>query len=143
MIPTDRLNRPKDKTSLAGLYPVARYQERSADLGAVQCRTIAAAEVLNRELPVVGTLDREVLARGVCSGTEGTGFNFAALAPSDQCDLLLGKSTRVAALDDRVDVLVKRFLKKAWRGRGRVAKAVQEVTGVEGVLWELGRCTRV
>ena len=86
---------------------------------------------------------REVLARGVCSGTEGTGFNFAALAPSDQCDLLLGKSTGVAALDDRVDVLVKRFLKKAWRGRGRVAKAVQEVTGVEGVLWELGRCTRV
>ena len=85
---------------------------------------------------------RETLAQGVRVGIEGVGVDMAALSPRDQCDLLLGKSTGVAALDDWIDILFKRFARKAWAGRGRVARVVQEVTGVGGSLWELGRCNR-
>jgi hypothetical protein len=46
--------------------------------------------------------------------------------------LLLGRSTGVAVLDDKIDRLVKRFVRKAWAGRGRVVEAVEVATGVEG-----------
>jgi hypothetical protein len=86
---------------------------------------------------------REAMIQGVCKGAAGTRVDYAMLSPSDQCDLLLGRSTGVARLDDWIDRLFKRFVNKAWRARGRVAMVVQEATGVKGALWELGRCTKV
>ena len=69
-------------------------------------------------------------------------MDYESLSSNDQCDLLLGRSTGVAVLDDKIDRLVKRFVRKAWAGRGRVIKIVEAATGVEGALWELGRCKR-
>ena len=80
---------------------------------------------------------------GGCGGVEGAQVLVESMSPSDQCDLFLGKSTGVAKLDDWIDTLFKRFGRKAWAGRSKSANAVQEVTGVEGALWELGRWARV
>ena len=43
------------------------------------------------------------------------GFN--ELAQAGKLDMLLGKSAGTSKIDDRTDVAVKRFLKKAWRAR--------------------------
>jgi hypothetical protein len=86
---------------------------------------------------------RDAMVRGVRRGVEGAQVLVESMAPSDQCDLFLGKSTGVAKLDDWIDTLFKRFARKAWAGRSKSANAVQEVTGVEGALWGLGRWARV
>jgi len=62
---------------------------------------------------------------------------FASLESSDQCDVLLGKSTGMPKVDGRVDAIFKRFMKKAWRNRKRVTRAVQETLGCESSLWAL------
>lgn len=85
---------------------------------------------------------RDSLVARVYEGAGGAWVDYESLSPNDQCDLLLGRSTGVAVLDDKIDRLVKRFVRKAWAGRGRVVEAVEVATGVEGALWELGRCKR-
>jgi hypothetical protein len=82
---------------------------------------------------------RETMVRGVSGGTGGVGVAIAAMPLREQCDLLLGRSTGTVSLDKWIDTLFKRFARKAWSGRGRAARAVQEVTEVGGPLWELGR----
>ena len=39
------------------------------------------------------------------------------VSQSDRLDVLLGKSTGATKTDTEIDAAVKRFLKKAWRGR--------------------------
>jgi len=49
----------------------------------------------------------------------------------DLCDVLLGKSVGDVKIDEYIDVMVKRYLVKVWKCRGRVNRAVQEVVGWE------------
>jgi hypothetical protein len=78
---------------------------------------------------------REAMWRSV----RRTGLDLDGLSPEEQCDVALGKSTGKAKIDDAVDLHFKRFIKKAWRSRGRVTRAVHEVVGRKGGLWELAR----
>ena len=63
--------------------------------------------------------------------------DFGILDSNSQCNILLGESTGLPIMDTRIDALFKRFIKKAWRNRKRVTRAVHEVLGDEGGLWAL------
>jgi hypothetical protein len=59
------------------------------------------------------------------------------MASVDKLDMLLGKSTGNAAADKYIDRVVKRFLKKAWRGRKQLTRALNQVLGREDTMWAL------
>ena len=63
--------------------------------------------------------------------------SFAACSADDKVDLLLGRSTWIARADARMDLAVKRFLKKAWRGRKWLAREVNSTFQREDTLWAL------
>ena len=54
-------------------------------------------------------------------------------------DLLLGCSTGVAVVDCRIDKLVKRYLRKAWRTRKPLTLALNSVLGRKDTLWAYKR----
>ena len=55
------------------------------------------------------------------------GFGIFAIAPAcDKMDLLLGRSTGNAVADNNIDHAFKRFLKRAWRSRARLTRAINE-----------------
>ena len=62
-----------------------------------------------------------------------------SMTQEDLLDLLLGRSTGVAAVDCRVDKLVKRYLRKAWRTRKPLTLALNSVLGHEDTLWAYKR----
>jgi len=65
--------------------------------------------------------------------------DFCSLDLRDQCNVILGKTTGVSKMDARVDAVFKRFMKKAWRNRKRVTRAVQKTLECDGGLWALVR----
>ena len=62
---------------------------------------------------------------------------FHSAPPADQVDTLLGKSTGDALADDRIDQLVTRFLKKAWRTRKPITVALNDKLGRQDTVWAL------
>ena len=52
---------------------------------------------------------------------------------------MLGGSSGVAAVDRKVDRLVKRFLRKVWRTRKPLTLALNEVLKREDTLWAFKR----
>ena len=63
--------------------------------------------------------------------------NIAALEPEPQLDLLMGKSIGDAHADARIDSAMKRFLKKAWRGRKWLTMHTNKAFEREDTLWAL------
>ena len=60
---------------------------------------------------------------------------YSACSSLHKYEVLLGRSVGNAKADDVIDSLFKRFLKKAWRIRSRVTKAVNKVTGRSDMDW--------
>ena len=58
-----------------------------------------------------------------------------AVSQSDRLDVLLGKSTGVAKTDADIDAAVKRFLKKAWRGRKWLVLQTNKILDRKDTLW--------
>ena len=58
-------------------------------------------------------------------------------ADADQTDILLGKTTGATETDDRVNVNVTRFLKKAWRGRKWLTSALNKSLRRNDTEWAL------
>jgi len=77
---------------------------------------------LSRVAPIMGVI--------VCD-------NIAAIEPESQLDLLMGKSIGDAHADARIDSAMKRFLKKAWRGRKWLAVHINKAFEREDTLWAL------
>ena len=67
----------------------------------------------------------------------GVNASLAACSADDKVDLLLGGSTGLARADARIDLAVKRFLKKVWRGRKWLAREVNSTFKREDTLWAL------
>lgn len=65
--------------------------------------------------------------------------DFGSLELHEQCNVVLGKTTGTPKMDRRVDAIFKRFMKKAWRNRKRVTRAVQKTLECDGGLWALVR----
>ena len=61
------------------------------------------------------------------------GFN--ELAQAGKLDMLLGKSAGTSKIDDRTDVAVKRFLKKAWRARKWLVLATNKALSRNDTPW--------
>jgi hypothetical protein len=55
----------------------------------------------------------------------------------DKIDLLLGRSTGYAQVDDRIDKIAKRFLKKIWRGRKWLTVELNKIFEREDTPWAL------
>ena len=68
---------------------------------------------------------------------ESVDFGPACQTQSDRLDVLLGKSTGVSKTDDRTDMAVKRFLKKAWRARKWLVLATNKILDRNDTLWAI------
>ena len=66
------------------------------------------------------------------------GAGFSDLSESERVCALLGARAGSCAAEDRVDVMVKRFLRKAWKIRGRVTRAVNDEFGRQDLVWAKG-----
>jgi len=67
----------------------------------------------------------------------GGGHDLQTMEAGKLVDILLGESTGAARGDARVNVCVSRFLKKAWRGRKRLTRALNDKLGREDTIWAL------
>ena len=63
------------------------------------------------------------------------GAGFSDLPESERVCALLGARAGSCAAEDRVDTLVKRFLRKAWKIRRRVTRAVNDEFGRQDLMW--------
>jgi hypothetical protein len=109
------------------------------------CQT-GAVEDMEHVIATCGAYKRhrQALFRGVdaalCSEpTELCATTCASMRPGDLLDFLLGGSSGVAEVDRKVDRLVKRFLRKAWRTRKPLTLALNSVLGREDTPWAYKR----
>jgi hypothetical protein len=64
-------------------------------------------------------------------------FKTECQTQSDRLDVLLGKSTGTSKADDRIDIAVKRFLKKAWRARKWLVLSTNKALNRNDTLWAI------
>jgi hypothetical protein len=64
-------------------------------------------------------------------------WKFTTMCARDKIDLLLGRSTGYAQVDDRIDKIAKRFLKKIWRGRKWLTVELNKIFEREDTPWAL------
>ena len=64
-------------------------------------------------------------------------WKFSSMSASDQLDLLMGRSTGSALVDDRADKIARRYLKNVWRSRKWLTVAVNNLLAREDTLWAL------
>ena len=76
----------------------------------------------------------DVVVRAVKAGG---GHEPQGMEPGKLVDILLGESTGAARADARVNACVSRFLKKAWRGRKWLTRALNDKLGREDTIWAL------
>ena len=68
---------------------------------------------------------------------ESVEFGSDCHTQSDRLDVLLGKSTGTSKIDDRTDMAVKRFLKKAWRARKWLVLETNRILDRNDTLWAI------
>jgi hypothetical protein len=81
-------------------------------------------------------------AAEACRVWAGIG-RFAAAPACDKLDLLLGRSTGSAESDDNIDHAFKRFLKRAWRRRARLTRAINEAFNRSDIVDRLDAPTKL
>ena len=113
-----------------------------------QCRMCACGEIESTEHVVTEcaayaryrlALFREVDAALHDERTALGDATCGSMGQTDLLDLLLGRSTGIAAVDCRIDKLVKRYLRKAWRTRKPLTLAINSVLGREDTSWAYKR----
>ena len=117
----------------AGCLPVMKRVVREAGLPPWQgtCRMCSSGEVEDIEHMVMHCAAH---ARHRNKLLERVSFD-PAVSQSDRLDVLLGKSTGVAKTDAEIDAAVKRFLKKAWRGRKWLVLQTNKILDRKDTLW--------
>ena len=68
---------------------------------------------------------------------ESVNFGPECQSQSDRLDSLPGKSTGVSRIDDRTDIAVQRFLKKAWRARKWLVLTTNTAFDRNDTLWSI------
>ena len=100
----------------AGCLPILKRVAREAKLPAAHgtCKMCDSGDVEDLDHFV---MDCAAYSKQRSKMLESVEFGPDCQTQSDRLDVLLGKSTGVSKTDDRIDLAVKRFLKKAWRAR--------------------------
>ena len=100
----------------AGCLPTLARLAREADLPTAlgTCKMCNSGQIEDMEHLVMSC---EAYAQLRLKLLEKVTFGPECLSQSDKLDVLLGKSTGASEVDDKIDLAVKRFLKKAWRAR--------------------------
>ncbi len=117
----------------AGCLPVMKRVVREAGLPPWQgtCKMCSSGEVEDIEHMVMRC---DAHARHRNKLLERVAFD-PDVSQSDRLDVLLGKSTGATETDTEIDAAVKRFLKKAWRGRKWLVLQTNRILDRKDTLW--------
>lgn len=120
----------------AGCLPVLKRVARETGLHAVHgtCKMCNSGNIEDIEHFII---DCEAYSQQRAKMLKSVEFGPECLTQSDRLDVLLGKSTGSSKTDDRIDMAVKRFLKKAWRARKWLVLATNEILDRNDTLWAL------
>ena len=118
----------------AGCLPILKRVAREAKLPAPHgtCKMCDSGSIEDIEHFV---MDCEAYSQWRSKMLESVEFGLEGQTQSDRLDVLLGKSTGTSKTDDRIDVAVKRFLKKAWRARKWLVLATNKILDRNDTLW--------
>lgn len=120
----------------AGCLPTLKRVIREAELPAAHgtCSMCSSGSIEDIEHLVMSC---EAYSRHRSKMLESVDFGTECQTQSDRLDVLLGKSTGVSKTDDRTDMAVKRFLKKAWRERKWLVLATNKALDRNDTLWAI------
>ena len=120
----------------AGCLPLGKRVAREAGLPAVHgiCKMCNSGSIEDIEHFIC---DCEAYAQPRAKMLESVHFTPECLTRSDRLDVILGRSTGSSKTDDKIDMAVKRFLKKAWRTRKWLVLAINEILDRNDTLWAL------
>ena len=120
----------------AGCLPLGKRVAREAGLPAVHgiCKMCNSGSIEDIEHFIC---DCEAYAQPRAKMLESVHFTPECLTQSDRLDVILGRSTGSSKTDDKIDMAVKRFLKKAWRTRKWLVLAINEILDRNDTLWAL------
>jgi hypothetical protein len=119
-----------------GCLPTLKRVIREADLPAAHgtCKMCNSGSIEDIEHLV---MDCEAHSRHRSKMLESVDFGTECQTQSDRLDVLLGKSTGTSKTDDRIDMAVKRFLRKAWRARKWLVLATNQIFDRNDTLWAI------
>jgi hypothetical protein len=120
----------------AGCLPILKRVAREAKLPAAHgtCKMCSSGSIEDIEHLV---MDCDAYSQQRSKMLESIDYGPGCQTQSDRLDMLLGKSTGVSKTDDRTDVAVKRFLKKAWRARKWLVLATNKILDRNDTLWAI------
>ena len=120
----------------AGCLPVLKRAVREANLPteAATCRMCTSNQIEDMDHLMLDCPAYDVPRAKMWQSVPN---ELSHLPRPDKIDLLLGKSMGPSELDDKVDIAVKRFLKKAWRARKSVTKAINTALDRDDTPWAL------
>ena len=118
----------------AGCLPILKRVAREAKLPAAHgtCKMCNSGSIEDMEHLV---MDCDAYSQQRSKMLESVDFGLECHTQCDRLDVLLGKSTGVSKTDDRTDMAVKRFLKKAWRARKWLVLATNKILDRNDTLW--------
>jgi hypothetical protein len=104
-------------------------QKIPTGVGLARCRMCNSGDIEDTEHIVLHcaayATQREWMYKTAAEAGRVWGIGHFAVAPAcDKLDLLMGRSTGSAESDDNIDHAFKRFLKRAWRSRAGLTRAV-------------------
>jgi hypothetical protein len=124
---------------LPTMVRVAREEKLPPGQGS--CRLCGEADEDTRHLLLAcpsHEMHRTKMIAGVESALASIGkAPLGGQCPSEQADVLLGKSTGVSLVDVRINSSVTRFLKKAWRDRKWLTVSLNDTLGRDDTVWAL------
>jgi predicted secreted protein len=120
----------------AGCLPILKRVAREAELPAAfgRCKMCGSGSIEDIEHLVMAC---GAYSRHRSKMLESVDFGAECQSQSDRLDILLGKSTGVSKTDDRTDIAVKRFLKKAWRARKWLVLTTNKAFDRNDTLWSI------
>ena len=120
----------------AGCLPILKRVAREAKLPASHgtCKMCNSGRIEDIEHFV---MDCKAYSQWRSKMLENVKFGPESQTQSDRLDVLLGKSTGTSKTDDRTDMAVKRFLKKAWRARKWLVLATNKILDRNDTLWSV------
>jgi len=120
----------------AGCLPILKRVIREAKLPVAHgtCKMCKSGSIEDIEHLVMVC---EAHSRHRSKMLESVNFGPECQTQSDRLDVLLGKSTGVSKTDDRIDMAVKRFLRKAWRTRKWLVLATNKILDRNDTLWAI------
>ena len=119
-----------------GCLPTLKRAVREAELPAAHgtCQMCTSGSIEDIEHLIMNC---EAYSRHRLKMLQSVRFGPECQTQSDRLDVLLGKSTGASKVDDRIDIAVKRFLKKAWRTRKWLVLSTNKALNRNDTLWAM------